>query len=154
MPSTEEMKARARRLVEEVFSQGDLAVAADLVAGDYVHHVPGEKPAPGIAGLKQWVRLMHRTFPDFHMVVEDEIAEGDRVVQRLTVRGTHRGELFGMAPTGRQVEFSAIDINRTGPDGRFVEHWSSVDLLGLLDQLGVPPAHASLTAQGPGRQRR
>ena len=143
MPTTEEMKARARRLVEEVFSQGDLAVAADLVAADYVHHVPGEKPGPGIAGLEQWVRLMHRTFPDFHMVVEDEIAEGDRVVQRLTVRGTHRGELFGMAPTGRQVQFSAIDINRAGPDGRFVEHWSSVDLLGLLDQLGSPAAHAS-----------
>lgn len=141
MATTEELKARARRLAEEVFSQGDVAVAGDLVGAGYVHHVTGEAPAPGIAGLEQWVRLMHRTFPDFHVIVEDEIAEGDRVVQRLTVRGTHRGELLGVAPTGRPVEFSAIEINRAGPDGKFVEHWSSVDLLGLLHQLRALPAH-------------
>ncbi|MDP9441763.1 MAG: ester cyclase [Actinomycetota bacterium] len=142
MATTEELKARARRLAEEVIGQGDLAVAGHLVAADYVHHVPGDAPAPGIAGLEHWVRLVHRTFPDFHVIVEDEIAEGDRVVQRLTVRGTHRGELFGMAPTGKQVELSAIDINRAGPDGRFVEHWSSVGLLDLLHQLAVLPARA------------
>lgn len=141
MATTEELKARARRLAEEVFSQGDVAVAGDLVAADYVHHVPGDAPAPGIAGLEEWVRLMHRTFPDFHAIVEDEIAEGDRVVQRLTVRGTHREVLFGVAATGRQVEFSAIEINRAGPDGKFVEHWSSVDLLGLLHQLGSLAVH-------------
>lgn len=142
MATTEELKARARRLAEEVFSQGDLAVAGDLVAADYVHHVPGDAPAPGIAGLEEWVRLMHRSFPDFHVIVEDEIAEGERVVQRLTVRGTHLGELFGVAPTSRPVQFSAIEINRAGPDGKFVEHWSSVDLFGLLQQLGALPAHA------------
>lgn len=142
MATTDELKARARRLAEEVFSQGDLGVAGDLVAADYVHNVPGDTPTPGIAGLAEWVRLMHRTFPDFHVIVEDEIAEGDHVVQRLTVRGTHQRELFGMAPTGRPVEFSAIEINRAGPDGKLLEHWSSVDLLGLLHQLGTWPAHA------------
>ncbi len=142
MAATEDLKARARRLAEEVLSQGDLGVVGDLVAADYVHHGPRDTAAPGIAGLEQWVRLMHRTFPDFHVIVEDEIAEGDRVVQRLTVRGTHRGALWGVAPTGRPVEFSAIEINRAGPDGKFVEHWSSVDLLDLLRQLRALAAHA------------
>ena len=136
--SPEELKARARRLVEEVFNQGDLAVAEELISSDYLHHVPGEPPAPGLTGFKDWVTLMHSTFPDFHVIVEDEIAEGDRVVQRVTVRGTHERELFGVLPTGRKVTFGAVDINRAGPDGKFAEHWSSVDLLGLLQQLGAP----------------
>lgn len=145
MSTIQELKARARRLVEEVFSQGDLAVADELVSADYVHHVPGDQPA-GLVGLKEWVALMHRTFPDFRVIVEDEIAEGDRVVQRMTARGTHQGELFGVPPTGREVSVPFIEINRVGPDGKFVEHWSSVDLLGLLQQLGALPTE--LQAQG------
>lgn len=139
MCTTEELRARARRLAEEVLSQGDLAVAEDLVAADYAHHVPGDQPPAGVAGLRQIVTLMHRTFPDFHVIVEDEIVEGDRVVQRMTLRGTHQGELFGIPPTGREVSFSAIDINRAGPDGKFVEHWTSIDLQGLLQQLTPVP---------------
>ena len=60
--STQELKARARRLVEEVFSQADLTVADELVSPDYAHHVPGDQPAPGLTGLKEWVNLMHRAF--------------------------------------------------------------------------------------------
>ncbi len=137
--STQELKARARRLVEEVFSQGDLAVADELVSPDYAHHVPGDQPAPGLTGLKEWVILMHRAFPDFHVIVEDEIAEGDRVVQRMSARGTHQGELFGIPPTGKAICVSFIEINRVGPDGKFAEHWSAVDLLGLHQQLGGLP---------------
>lgn len=139
MCSNQELKARAHRLADEVFTQGDLAVADELVAADYVHHVPGDQPAPGLTGLKEWVTLMHRTFPDFRVIVEDQIAEGDRVVQRMTARGTHQGELFGIPPTGTGVCVPFIEINRVGPDGKFVEHWSSVDLLGLLQQLGALP---------------
>ena len=146
MSSTQELKARARRLAEEVFSQGDLAVADELVSADYAHNVPGDQPTPGLAGLKEWVTLMHRTFPDFHVIVEDEIAEGDRVVQRLTTRGTHQGELLGVPPTGKKVSIPVIEINRVGPDGKFVEHWSSVDLLGLLQQLGALPTELSAQA--------
>lgn len=137
---SEELKARARRLAEEVLSQGDLAVAGELVSADYAHHGPGDQPAPGLAGLKEIVTLMHRTFPDFHVIVEDEIAERDRVVQRMTIRGTARVEAAGSGPRVTEVSLCAIDINRAGPDGKFVEHWSSVDLLGLVDRLGALPA--------------
>ena len=133
--NTGELKARARRLAEEVLTQGDLAIAEELISPDYVHHLPGDPPGPGLTGVKEWVTFMHRTFPDFHVIVEDQIAEGDRVAQRVTVRGTHTGEFLGVPPTGRKVDFTVIDINRAGPDGRFVEHWSSVDLRGLLQQV-------------------
>ena len=133
--TSDELKARARRLAEEVLGQGDLAVAGELISADYTHHGPGEQPARGLAGLKEIVTLMHRTFPDFHVIVEDEIAEGNRVVQRMTIRGTSRVEVMGSAPRAKQVSLCAIDINRVGPDGKFVEHWSSVDLLGLVHHL-------------------
>ncbi len=139
MYTNQELKARARRLADELFSQGDLAIAHELVSPDYVHHVPWHQPAPGLTGLTDWVMLMHHAFPDFHVIVEDEIADGDRVVQRMTARGTHQGELFGVSPTGNAVCVSFIEINRVGLDGTFVEHWSAVDLLGLLQQLGALP---------------
>ncbi|MDP8929588.1 MAG: ester cyclase [Actinomycetota bacterium] len=140
--SPDELKARARRIVEEVFTQGDFAAAEELIAPNYVHHLPGDQPDAGLARVKQWVTLMRRTFPDVHPIVEDEIAEGDRVVQRIIVHGTHAQEFLGVPPTGKQVTFEVVDINRAGPDGRFVEHWSSVDLFGLLQQLGaLPPTH-------------
>jgi ketosteroid isomerase-like protein len=99
--SPEELKARARRVVEEILNQGDLAVAKELISPDCVHHVPGDQPAPGLPGLIGWLALAKRIFPDFHAIVEDEIAEGDRVVQRITCYGTHQGEFSGVRPTGR-----------------------------------------------------
>jgi predicted ester cyclase len=138
--SPEELKARARRVVEEILNQGDLAVANELISPDCVHHVPGGQPAPGLAGLRGWLALTQRIFPDFHAIVEDEIAEGDRVVQRITCYGTHQGEFWGVLPTGEQVAFSSIEISRAGADGKFTEHWSSADLLGVLHRLSVAPA--------------
>ena len=77
-------------------------------------------------------------FPDLHITVEDMIAEGDKIVARLTMRGTHQGAFLGIPPTGKQVTGTAIDINRiTG--GKSVEHWNNSDTLGLLQQLGVVP---------------
>jgi predicted ester cyclase len=72
--------------------------------------------------------------------VEDEIAEGDRVVQRITCYGTHRGEFSGVRPTGGQVTFQIIEISRAGPDGKFTEHWSSADLFGVLHRLRLAAA--------------
>ena len=100
--SPEELKARARRVVEEILNQGDLAVANELISPDCVHHVPGGQPAPGLAGLIGWLALTQRIFPDFHAIVEDEIAEGDRVVQRITCYGTHQGE-FSRRPADRRA---------------------------------------------------
>jgi hypothetical protein len=79
---------------------------------------------------------LHAAFPDLHIDVEDMIAEGDKVVARVTASGTHQGEFMGIAPTGNRVEFSAIDIARIA-EGKIVEHWSNSDQLGMMQQLGV-----------------
>ena len=102
---------------------------------------------PGLAALRDWLALTLSIFPDFHAIVEDEIAEGDRVVQRITCYGTHQGEFSGVRPTGRPVSFQIIEISRAGADGRFAEHWSSADLPAVLRQLAGPP-------QRTGRRRR
>jgi predicted ester cyclase len=137
----DELKSRARRVVEEIFNQGDIALANELISPDCVHHIPGSPPVPGFAALRDWLTLTLSIFPDFHAIVEDEIAEGDRVVQRITCYGTHQGEFSGVQPTGQQVSFQIIDISRAGPDGRFAEHWSTADLPAVLYQLaGSPPA--------------
>ena len=93
--SLEELKAHARRVPEELLTQGDLAVADAVFAPDVVYHDP-TCHAPGVAGTKQVVLALRRAFPDLCAVVEDEIAEGDRVVQRLTLSGTHRGAYCGL----------------------------------------------------------
>lgn len=137
--SLEEMKARARRIPEELFTQGDLAIADDIFA-------------PDVASTKRWVAALRRAFPDLCAIVEDEIAEGDTVVQRLTYRGTHAGTFLGFPPTGNRAIWQAMEIRRLGPDGKFTEQWMVADLLGVLQQLGaLPPAieTAVATASAP-----
>jgi predicted SnoaL-like aldol condensation-catalyzing enzyme len=129
--SPEDLKIRARRLVEEVLNQGDLAVANELMSPTCVHHVPGGQLAPGPASLRDWLARTLRIFPDFHAIVEDEFASGDLVALRITAYGTH-------AATGRPVEFGVLQIVRAGPDGRFTEHWCSADLLAVVGQLSTP----------------
>ena len=121
----EDLRIRARRLVEEVLNQGDLAVANELISPTCVHHVPGGELAPGPASLR-----------DFHVIVEDEFAADDQVALRITAYGTHQGEFGGIAATGRPVEFAVLQISRAGPDGRIAEHWCSADLLSVLRQIG------------------
>jgi steroid delta-isomerase-like uncharacterized protein len=135
---TEELKARARRISDELLTQGDLAVADEVLAPDCRHHAPAPL-APGTEGLKRWTRALRRAFPDLRAIVEDEIAEGDTVVQRLTLSGTHRGTFLGIPATGRRVAWQLVAIQRLGRDGKFAERWSSPDLFGLLRQLGALP---------------
>jgi predicted ester cyclase len=135
----DQLKTRARRIVEEIINQGDLAVATELISPGCVHHDPGGQPVPGLTALRDWLALTLHIFPDFHAVVEDEIAEDDRVVQRLTCYGTHQGEFPGIRPTGQQVRFQVIQISRAGADGKFTEHWSSIDLPAVLRLLSAPP---------------
>ena len=91
-------KSRARRVIEEVLNQGDLAVANELISPDCADHNPGGPPVPGLLALRGWLTLTLSIFPDFHAIVEDEIAEDDRVVQRITCYGTHEGEFSGVQP--------------------------------------------------------
>src|SRR3954452_6400234 len=134
--SPDESKARARRLPEELLTQGDLGVAGEVLAADCLHHAPVPL-MPGIAGVTGWVTLLRRAFPDLHAIVEDEIAEGDRVVQRLTLCGTHEGEFIGVLPTGRRASWQVVAIQRLGEDGKVAEYWASLDLFGLLAQLSA-----------------
>jgi predicted ester cyclase len=137
--SSEANKALYRRFVEEVMSRGNIAAIDELMAADFVEH---EYLAPGIPmnreGVKQLFAIYHRAFSDIHVNIDDEIAEDDKVVVRLTVRGTQTGELFGIPPTGKQVAFQAIDITRIAGD-QLVEHWGTSDQLGMFQQLGVIP---------------
>ena len=145
--SPEELKAHARRVPEELLTQGDLSVADAVFAPDLVHHGPIPH-APGVAGAKQFALALRRAFPDLCAIVEDEIAEGDWVVQRLTLSGTHRGEYCGLPPTGRRATWQLVAIQRLGHDGKVAEHWSSPDLFGLLRQLGAPPTSETARESG------
>jgi predicted ester cyclase len=139
--SPEELKARARRIPEELLTQGDLAVADEVVAPDCVHHAP-IRLAAGSEGMKGWVTTLRRAFPDLYAMVEDEVVEGDTAVQRLTLSGTHGGPFLGLPPTGTRVVWRLVVIQRIGPEGQIAEHWAVADQLELLLQLGATPAAA------------
>ncbi len=139
----DELKVRARRIAEELLTQGDLAVADELFAPACQHHAP--RPIGiGAHGVKAWVAALRRAFPDLHAIVEDEVAEGNRAAQRLTLGGTHTAALEGVPPTGRRATWVLVELLRIGPDGRFAEHWCVWDELGLLRQLGDAATAAEL----------
>jgi len=136
--SAEENKAVLHRLAEEIFNKGNISVVDEIIAPDYVFHGPVGMEYKGPEGFKQMVTMYRNAFPDLHMTVEDMVAEGDKVAQRITIRGTHKGELMGIAPTGKQVTITGIIIVRF-VGGKEVEAWSTMDLLGMMQQLGVAP---------------
>jgi predicted ester cyclase len=136
--STEENKAIIRRFYAEI-DKGNLAALDELVVDDYVNHAP--PPFPGLAegreGLKQAFNIFWKATPGYHQI-EDMIAEGDKVVTRLTAYGKHAGDMFGIQATDNDLEMKAVAIHRV-VDGQIVEHWSCKDELGFLQQLGVIP---------------
>jgi steroid delta-isomerase-like uncharacterized protein len=140
--STQENKTLNRRLVEEGFSQGNMAVLDELIADDCLDHSAPPGTPPGLEGVKQFFIMFRGAFPDLHYTVEDQVAEGDKVVTRNTWRGTHQGAFLGIPPTGKQVVVTGIDITRWA-GGKAVEHWANQDTLGLMQQLGVIPGQAS-----------
>jgi len=113
--STEENKAIIRRLITEVWDQGNIVVLDEIAAADYVDHTPTED-VPGPERFKQLVQVFRTAFPDFRITIEDMIAEKDKVVARWIVRGTHKGDLMGIAPTGEHVTVT------TGVGIEFHEH--------------------------------
>jgi steroid delta-isomerase-like uncharacterized protein len=136
MSSTEDNKATVRRYLEEAWNQKNLGILDQLTASDYARYISGQSSPLDREGQKQRIASFHQALPDIHLTLEDLIAEGDRVVFRITLRGTHRGVLMGVPPTGKQVTISAIDIARLA-DGKIVEHWGQMDTFGLLQQLGA-----------------
>jgi predicted ester cyclase len=137
--ATEQDQASLRRIPEEVFNKGNLAIADEVFAPNYIEHVALPPGMPtGIAGFKAFVTGLRAAFPDFKYTIEDEMTEGDQVVQRLTASGTHQGEFLGMAATGKKATWSEIHIARVG-GGKLVEHWANSDQMGMLQQLGIIP---------------
>src|ERR687885_850237 len=138
--SAEENKALVRRFYEEI-DKGNIEILDELVAEDYVDHNPPPLPglAPGREGLKQAFKIFVTATPGYHKI-EDMIAEGDKVVTRLTSYGKHEGDLPGAPRTGNEMKMTSITIHRI-ENGKLVEKWSEKDLIGLLTQLGVmqPP---------------
>jgi steroid delta-isomerase-like uncharacterized protein len=134
--TNDEGKRLYMRLATEVLNGKNLDVVDELIARDFVEHVAGEARQTGAEGFKAARRRRNAVFPDWGVVVEDLIAEGDKVVVRATGRGTHRGEFMGIPPTGRQVTVTWIAIYRVA-GGKLAEHWQNIDELGLLKQLGV-----------------
>lgn len=128
--------------LHDAVNSGDAAVIAktidEIMAPDVLFHAPVPMDATGTQALKQVWDLLLRAFPDVHVAVEDTIAEGDKVVSRNTVTGTHLGEYRGMAPTGRSVTYSEMFVMRFA-DGRVVEIWGVVDVFSQMRQLGMLP---------------
>jgi steroid delta-isomerase-like uncharacterized protein len=139
--STEDNKVIMRRFYEEVMNQNNLAVIDDFLAPNFVNHSALQlgMQGGGIEEVKQYLSMILTTFPDLHYTVEDMIAEGDKVIARLTVSGTQQGAFLGIPPTGKHATVTDIEIVRIA-NGKFVEIWVQVDFLGLLQQLGVVPA--------------
>src|SRR5919108_3950426 len=136
----EENKALVRRELEEIFNEGKLELADELLAPDYtVHDSALGEPVHGIAGFKRLRASYHDASSDVRTTIDDMIAEDDKVVTRWTTRGTHdRGELMDVPPTGRRIEVTGITVNRIS-EGKIAEDWTVWDSLGLLRQLGAVP---------------
>ena len=136
--SEAENKIIARRFNEDVWGRGDEAALEELFAPDFVDHgaLPGQ--SPDREGHKQILAAFRSAFPDLSVTTEDIIAEGDKVVSRWTARGTHQGDLMGIAPTGNRVTIKGIDVLRTA-EGRIVERWAQFNNLEVMQQLGVVP---------------
>jgi steroid delta-isomerase-like uncharacterized protein len=134
--SSEENKAIERRFKEAVWDRHDPDAADEFVDPDVEEHNSLLGAGHGREGYKRVMRMAFSAFPDAELTHEDLIAEGDKVVERWTMRGTHRGEFMGVPPTNKQVTVAGIDIYRY-KDGKRVETWSQFDGLGLLRQLGV-----------------
>ena len=138
---TEENKAIARRVFEEIWNQEKLDLIDEIFATDYVGHITGNPDFNGPEGYKELVSIYLTAFPDVQYTIEDHIAEGDRVIIRWSTTATHKGELMGIPPTGLPVPTTGITIYRIA-GGKILEEWSSWDDLGMWQQLGfklVPP---------------
>ncbi|MGB2625462.1 MAG: ester cyclase [Candidatus Acidiferrum sp.] len=136
---SEQNKNNVRRLFEEVWNKGNVAVADELFAPTYTHH---DSSTPDVGrgpeSEKKRATLYRNAFSDMRLTIDDLVADGDMVVARWSCRGTHKGELNGIAPTGKQVNFTGISIAQF-TNGKMTEGYVNWDALGLMQQLGVVP---------------
>lgn len=133
--SAEENKALVKRFVEEFWNEGNTATADELMAVDAEVHMPTGETLD-LDGLKSFAVTFRAAFPDWHSTFEELVAEGDRVAERWTGRGTHLGEMWSIPPTGERVQTPGSVFYRIS-DGKIVEFRGQFDMLGLMHQLGV-----------------
>jgi predicted ester cyclase len=131
-----ENQAKVERMFEEVINQGNLDVADELFAPDYVDHGPmGEMH--GVGAFKEVVSMWRAAVPDVRCTVENWFESGDMAAWNVRVTGTHTGEMMGIPPTGKSFEYVTPNIGRMGPDGRAVEHWADQGMFQFLTQIGA-----------------
>ena len=137
--SAQENKEKARLMLEEAFGQGKVEIVEEILDPNFVCYDPNSEAGEvrGANTIKQEIEYFRNAVPDLTYTVEDQMAEGDKVVTRYTATGTHQGEFFGVAPTGKRIEMSGIQIDRFGESGKMVEEWPEYDLLGAMKQMGA-----------------
>ena len=138
--AAEQNKALIVRFVEELFNRGNMGIVGEIFAPDFIER---EQLPPGIPngreGVKVLTTMLRSAFPDFKATIDDILAEGDKVVIRMTWSGTQKGEFMGVPATGKRVSFGVIDIIRI-TNGKVAEHWGQMDSMSLMQQLGAIPA--------------
>jgi steroid delta-isomerase-like uncharacterized protein len=143
---SEQNKAVVRRLIEEVWNKGNLSLADQLFTSNYTHH---DSSSPdfghGPESEKKRATLYRNAFPDLRLTIEDIMAEGETVMTRWSCRGTHKGDLNGIAPTGKQFTISGTTVGRFA-NGKIAESFVNWDALGLMQQLGAVPELAKAKA--------
>ena len=137
--STEQLKSAAKQFIEQGFNQKNLSAVEEYFSADLVDHALPPSLPTGREGRKMFYGAFLSAFPDMHVHIDDLLAEGDKIVARWSAHGTHKGELMGIPPTGKQVNVTGIAIDRF-ENGKSVEHWEVFDQMGLMQQLGVIPA--------------
>ena len=146
--AAEENKSTFRRYIEEVSNKGNLNVV-DEIFDRYISHQPdGHTEERGPEDVKRFIGEFRQAFPDFYSIVEEQIAEGDKVVTRWRASGTHQGEFRGVGPTGNRITLTGIGIFRFSKEGKVVESWDNFDQLGMMQQLGAIPQPASTVQEG------
>ena len=133
--TSEESKAVVTRWFANWIAATSTRVVEDLIAEDYVITTLRCPTFRRVGGVRQYVRILKAAFPDAVHIIDDIIAEGDKVMTRVTARGTFLGECIGYPPTGRPVEISGIAVHRLA-NGRLIEHWAHADIAGFMQQIG------------------
>ena len=145
--SSDDLKALARREME-AFRTGDLSIIDEIIAPGYVgHDLANPEEIRGPEGVKAQIQGYRTAFPDLELTIESQHAEGDTVVTRWSGRGTHRGDLWGIAPTGRECVVAGCSVVRCA-DGQFHEDWTYWDALGLMQQIGAVSTAGAGAAAG------
>ena len=140
MHDTPESNKALVRAYFEAIDTGDAAIIARFLAPDYVEHASAfPNLRPGVDGVHDVFRLSNVAFTNFHHVIEEQVAEGDGVVTRVTATGDHVGDYWGVGATGKTVSMEGIAIHRIA-DHKIAETWEVWDTLGFLQQIGVVPA--------------